>query len=93
MASREEFEYEALQDTQAVVSYLQALADGFSRGDLRLGTDGRALELRPNGLLRFRLEGRRSKSRARLVITVTWKQSRPGEDKPSAPLEISSNTP
>jgi amphi-Trp domain-containing protein len=75
MPGSEDFTYESLQDAEAVAQYLRALADGIAAGALKLRSDGRALELTPNGLLRFRLEGKHGRHRARVVMKVSWRHS------------------
>lgn len=76
-----EFEYEALQEAQAVARYLSALADGLKEGTLALSVDGKRLTLEPRGLLRLRIEAKRSKSRCRVNLKLSWRE---GEEGPGS---------
>lgn len=74
MAGRENsFEYESLQDAESIVSYLNALADGIKCGRLSLSSNGRMLNLEPNGLIRLGVEAKRGKHRSRLIVKVDWR--------------------
>lgn len=93
MAARKEFDYESLQDSQAIVAYLGALGEGLAKGDLVLGANGDELSLHPRGLLRFRLEAKRSKGRARLSLTLSWREDQEQSDQDGSQLEINPRTP
>lgn len=80
MGKREAFSFEALQDAEAVATYLGALADGVREGRVVLRSDGRTLQLGPRGLLRFRIEGKRGKHQSRLVLQVAWREDSGAEE-------------
>lgn len=84
----DKFSYESLQDGASIVSYLQALADGFAKGSLKLSNADEELAMDPWGLLRFRLEARRGRHRSRLVLRVSWRENRPGDEPEQQPLGI-----
>lgn len=84
---RKDFSYESLQDARSIVAYMQALADGLSEGSLVLASNGDELVLEPQGLLRFRVEAKRSSSRERLVLKVSWRSDQ-APDEGAGALEI-----
>lgn len=87
------FKYESFQDGETLVEYLEALADGFSRGSLQLASDGESVLLEPQGLLRFRVKAQRGTYRSRLIIKVSWREGLLAPDSDPAPLRVSSPPP
>jgi amphi-Trp domain-containing protein len=77
MARTEEFEYESLQDVDAIVGYLNALKEGLEEGRVVLGSNGKELVLSPAGLLRLGVEAKRRKNRSQLVLKVSWREDQP----------------
>jgi amphi-Trp domain-containing protein len=89
MAAPEEFDHESLQDQDSAARFLHSLAQGIAAGDLTLGSDSHNIALVPEGLIRFRLSVRRSKARTRLVVKLSWRESRERGQVGSSPLRIS----
>jgi amphi-Trp domain-containing protein len=89
MAAPEEFEHESLQGQDSAARFLHSLAQGIAGGDLTLGSDSHNIALAPEGLIRFRLSVRRGKSRTRLVVKLSWRESRGRGEPLSSPLRIS----
>ncbi len=85
-----EFKHESLQDVPAVVQYLKAVTRGLEDGSLRLAIDDRELLLEPHGMVRFRLEAKRGKDRARLVLKLAWRDGTDADTARSA-LQITPN--
>ena len=89
MAKR--FIHESLQDTQSVVKYLEALAEGFRNGSLVLASDEAELTLIPRGLLRLEVDAKRKASEVKLAIRLRWTEEEGHGDPPRGSLQISSS--
>ena len=74
-----EVSHEALQSRTAVAQYLRAIADGLESGTLRLSSEQTSLELHPQRLIGFELDGRRERGRARLRVRLAWREDTQGE--------------
>lgn len=87
-----DFQHESLQDKQSIVSYLEAVAEGFRTGALRFSDERGEIVLQPEGLMNFELRAQRKRERVTLTMRCQWKQ---GESpKPSSgPLTIDGNAP
>lgn len=66
------FDHESLQDRNSVVTYLQALADGFKKGTLNLTDQHGEFSLEPDGLIHFRLRASNDDDHVRLSIRLSW---------------------
>jgi amphi-Trp domain-containing protein len=86
-----EFKHESLQDSQTIVKYINALAEGFSSGRLALGNNGNPIVLEPTGMLKLDLKAKRKDGRMKLSVKISWKEE--DEEKKqidSKPLVIES---
>lgn len=69
----DEFEHESLQDTESIVTYLEALASGLRSGRLLFCWGDSELILKPNGLLQFAVKARKKDDRMKVSIKISWK--------------------
>ncbi len=72
MTRLKEFEYEALQDREAVVGYLKAVCDGFSKGALRLGSEEGEILLQPSGMIKVGVQAVNKGGKVKLSIKLGW---------------------
>jgi amphi-Trp domain-containing protein len=68
------FKYESVQDMETIVRYLEALAEGFRKGELTLAREGETLVMKPAGLLGFSVEAKLKGVRRKLKFTLGWKE-------------------
>lgn len=89
MAKEEgEFKYESLQDSDSIVKYLSALAEGFESGTLRFQAGEREMVLEPRGLLKFDLEAQRKGGRVKIALKLSWKQEEAAKQATESALVI-----
>lgn len=81
------FEHEALQDPDKIAAYLSALAEGFSKGALRLRNNEGEIDLEPAGLIRFGIKASERSDRLGFDLHFSWKVPR-DRDETSGPLLI-----
>lgn len=72
MARLKEFEYEALQDREAVIKYLQAVCDGFASGALRLASEEGEILLQPRGMIKLGVQAANKGGKVKLTIKLGW---------------------
>ena len=82
-----QFRHESLQDSHAVVQYLNALAEGIEKGTLEFRDEQGEIILEPGGMIRFQLEAREKSDRHSLTLKMSWKQ-RSEKRRDSGPLRI-----
>ncbi len=89
--SHESFKHESLQDCDSITKYFNALSEGFCGGTLSLSTDSKRLLLKPHGLIRLEVEGKRKDGQVKLSLHFHWSEEAPGtEDAAEESLVISS---
>ncbi len=86
MAPKNEFKHESIQDTESIVSYLQALCEGFQNKRLVLSSDEEQIVLEPQGLLKLAVRVKRKSGQNKFSFSLDWTES-PEEEK-VAPLRI-----
>ncbi len=69
-----EFDYDALQDSESIGKYLDALSKGFDAGQLLFCAGKREMLLRPQGLLKFTVSAKRKDGQVKLSLDVSWKE-------------------
>jgi len=69
----DEFKHESLQDSESIVGYLYALAEGFSSGKIIFGSKAKTLIFHPHGLLKMEVKAKKRSDRVRLSIKFSWK--------------------
>jgi amphi-Trp domain-containing protein len=70
------FRHESLQDSRAVARYLQALAEGFEKGQLQFSDQDGEIVLEPHGMMRFGVTADQKSGRHALTVRFTWKQEK-----------------
>jgi amphi-Trp domain-containing protein len=86
--SEEKFDYDAMQDSEAVGKLLLALIDGLEKGAMVLTSGDETLELSPEKLVKFSLKARKKAESSKLTIKIAWKH--PDRFSASSPLSIES---
>lgn len=85
MASEKEFRHESLQDNQSIIKYLDALLEGFKKGELTFKQPPDFIVLNPEGLIQLEIKAQRKTSKSKLSLKFSWKENPEGkEDKPDA---------
>lgn len=75
MANDQKFEFDSLQDSESIKSFLQSLVDGFENGKIVLSSETEEITLHPNALLRFNVKAKRKdNSKNQLSIKISWKE-------------------
>jgi amphi-Trp domain-containing protein len=69
-----EFKYESVQDVETITRYLDALADGFRKGELTFAREGEELVFKPCGLVGFNVEAKLKGSRRKVKLSFGWKE-------------------
>lgn len=81
------FRHESLQDSKAIVRYLDALSEGFEKGTLQFRDQEGEIVLEPSGMIRFEVTASRKAGRYSVALKLSWKQAE-AEGKDSGPLLI-----
>lgn len=82
-----QFRHESLQDSKAIVRYLDALSEGFEKGTLQFRDQEGEIVLEPSGMIRFEVTAARKSGRYSMALKLSWKQAEE-EGKDSGPLLI-----
>lgn len=80
------FKHESLQDLDTIISYLEAVREGFAQRRLTFTEQDRQIVLEPRGLVRFDLEAKCKGQGCKLTLKFAWKD-RP-TDQENANLTI-----
>ena len=88
MSDYKHFKYESVQDMETVTKYLDAIAEGFRKGELTLTREGETLVMKPAGLLGFTVEAKLKGGRRKLKFTLGWKESAQQPEEERQPLFI-----
>ncbi len=88
MSDYRQFKYESVQDMDTVIKYLDAIAEGFKKGELTLTREGETLLLKPAGLLGFTVEAKLKGGRRKLKFTLGWKEHAQQPEEERQPLFI-----
>lgn len=81
------FKYESVQDIETIISYLEAITEGFRSGELLFASQDKEVVYRPQGLLGLTIEAKKKGSRRKLSIKFGWKETNE-DSKDDAPLVI-----
>lgn len=73
--SPSEFTFESLQDSESIVTYLEAVAKGFKNSHLLFCSGKQELLLYPQGLLRFAVRAKRKDGQVKVGLEVSWRES------------------
>lgn len=91
MADEERFDFESLQDVQAIRSFLESLIEGFEKGRITLSSEDRVIDLNPNSLLKFSIKARKKPNAShQLSIKISWKAPRDTKNISHKSIRISS---
>jgi amphi-Trp domain-containing protein len=82
-----QFRHESLQDSKAIVRYLDALSEGFEKGTLQFRDQEGEIVLEPRGMIRFEVTASRKSGRYSMALKLSWKQTEE-EGRDSGPLLI-----
>ncbi len=76
MANEEKFNFESLQDSESIKSFLQSLVDGFEKGSISLSTTDDEIVLSPKGLLNFSVKAKKKPGgSSKMSIKISWKET------------------
>lgn len=89
MSNEEKFEFESLQDSKSIKSFLESLTEGLERGRIELSTNGEEILLTPQSLLRFKVKAKRKKGESQIALKISWKNAIRDKLAEGAPLVIS----
>jgi len=81
------FRHESLQDSKAIVRYLDALSEGFEKGTLQFRDQEGEIVLEPSGMIRFEVTASRKSGRYSVALKLSWKQAEE-QRRDSGPLLI-----
>ncbi len=82
-----QFRHESLQDSKAIVRYLDALSEGFGKGTLQFRDQEGEIVLEPHGMIRFEVTANRKSGRCSMALKLTWRQAEE-EGRDAGPLLI-----
>ncbi len=82
------FRYDALQDREAIVAYLERLTEGIRQGHIEISHKGEELVLAPQGLIDFIFEAKVSEDERKLAIKLRWKERHAEGTDAQEPLVI-----
>lgn len=75
MNDDQKFEFDSLQDTNSIATFLQSLIEGFSKRKIVLSTENEEIVLHPSSLVRFSVKARRKDGlKNQLGIKISWKE-------------------
>lgn len=88
-----EFLHESLQDVRSIVTYLEAIREGFTSGTLNLRDETGEISLHPRGLIRLQIDSSRKRDRVKLSLRLAWKEEdgEPVEESNSLVIEGSNS--
>ena len=69
------FEHESLQDLQGITGYLNAITEGFNKGELVFTDDDEEIRLTPEGLANIKIKVTHTKNAQSLSIKLHWSSS------------------
>jgi len=87
--SHRTFKHESLQDRKTIKKILKSIIRGVGKGVISFRDGDRQFEMKPQGLLHFKLAASQQRERNRLVIEISWQSKKRGLKKESI-LSISS---
>jgi amphi-Trp domain-containing protein len=87
MSDDQKFKYEAVQDSQALVEYLQALTEGFAKGEMVFTQNQEQLVFKPRGMIGFTVKAEFKGNTRKLTLKFGWKEKET-DDQRRSPLSI-----
>lgn len=93
MAKKTEyFEHESLQDKEAVINYLNALAEGIAKGEILISDEEDTQILLPQKFTLMNIKAKKSKHEQSLRLKLQWNQLSE-DDAEIMPLFIKAKNP
>ncbi|MGE4504929.1 MAG: amphi-Trp domain-containing protein [Desulfovibrionaceae bacterium] len=86
--AEEKFYFDSLQDAESIRQFLEALTEGFAKGELSLASNGDQIVLHPKGLLSFSVKAKRKRGGSKLNIRVAWKELEGDSGQETTPLKV-----
>ena len=90
MGQTDDFEYESIQDSGMVRSYMMALIDGIEKGRIKLHSNGQDMVMEPGDLLKFEIKARKKDGTCKMAVKLSWKENRRDSEESRHDMEISS---
>ncbi|TXS95780.1 amphi-Trp domain-containing protein [Parahaliea maris] len=84
--SRKSFRHESLQDADSIQEMLDAIARGLAKGKLSFSDDDGQVQLKPSGLLNFRVSATEEEGEHRLSLRISWQPD--GQQIEHKPLQV-----
>lgn len=78
--TQDKFEFESLQEPEAVCGYLRSVIEGLENGSITLATNGDTIALAPGGLIKVAVKARKKPLSSKLVIKLSWKDEDADQD-------------
>lgn len=72
LESKNRFRHQSLQDGKSIRKLLEAISDGFERGELSFSDRDGEILMHPQGLLELKLTASEEDDRHRLNIRISW---------------------
>lgn len=82
------FRYDALQDRETIIAYLESLAEGFRQGRIEISHKGETAVLTPQGLVEFIFEAKIGEDERKLAIKLRWKERPAHAPEAEEPLTL-----
>ena len=72
MNEEKKFFMESLQDRKTICKYLDALIEGFQKGNIKLSSKEQILDIEPSGLIKFTIKGKKKNGEIKLDLRFKW---------------------
>lgn len=87
--SDQKFYFDSVQDAESIAAFLQALVEGFSKGEISLSANGERIMLCPHGLLNFTVKAKYKRGESKVSLRISWKERGVKDDsRPESTLRI-----
>jgi amphi-Trp domain-containing protein len=82
-----EFKHESIQDRISIVNYLNALSEGIQNGHLLFQNTEEAIVLEPVGLLNLEVKAKRTNSKTKVMLKLSWQNNHVDHEEGSLIIE------
>jgi amphi-Trp domain-containing protein len=69
------FRHESLQDSESILSLLNALVEGIAKGKIVLEDEDGSMVMKPKGLANLKISASQDDKKNRLSVRLTWHES------------------
>ncbi|MCB2183011.1 MAG: amphi-Trp domain-containing protein [Desulfobulbaceae bacterium] len=83
------FNYESLQDTETIKTYLESLIDSIQKGCINLKSNGEEISMQVDDLVKFTVRAKKKDGLNKLNIKLSWAESKDKKLDTSKPMIIS----